>query len=89
MLAPGFWKFHSAVEDLGQRYEAGIANDDVDRLGYDFGGQFAGVGLLVDDNPRVAAQRRQAGWYRRRPHKPLPLRGSANIGEAAGQASNT
>ncbi len=46
-------KLERRFEDLRQRNEASVANDDVDRLRNLVGGQEARIGLLVDDNPRV------------------------------------
>src|SRR5688572_18909659 len=49
-------KCERRVEHLGERNEAGVADDQVDRLADDVGGQVAGVGLLVDDDAQVLAQ---------------------------------
>ena len=45
-----------AIEHLGERDEARVADDEVDRLGDDFVGQIAGVGLLMDDDPGILAK---------------------------------
>src|SRR5262245_38878498 len=44
------------VEHLRKRDEAGVADNDVDRIGNNAGSQVARIGLFVDDDSRIAAQ---------------------------------
>ncbi len=88
-MAAGARQVERGFEYLGEADEAGIAGDDIDRLGHDCGAEAAGVGLLVDDDAVVAAQfpgqlvgadvdRIDAGR----------AAGQQHIGEAAGRASD-
>ena len=60
--AAGLGEAERDVEHLGETDEAGVADDEVDRLGDVRGGEDARVGLLVDDDARSSCRSFQASW---------------------------